>query len=312
MPVQDDYIMTSLRAQAEVFSAPKAMAMMVASALEETDLRGGEAIRSCSTQAAMKWCPACGRSHISGTWQCRHRLCPVCQLRRSRHNASAALAAIDHLEKSGALRGTRMYLLTMTQRNVPDGSLCGEIDNILAALTRMRHARAFRSFVIGSARNIEVTRNYKANTWHPHVHVVLILRDGHPGMDKPGFWSALWADLMSLSYMPITDIRPITDNGAVFEISKYVSKCGEIVKHTPQHERAAVIGELNLALHSRNCVAYTGVWRAARRDLKLSDDFALEDDVDALCACGGPLVHAMMTWDGCKYVIGGADGVGPS
>ena len=184
-------------------------------------------VLQCAREATVRYCPACGRAHAQGTNCCRHRLCPICQVRRSRKLAHQAIAAAQWLAAEGRLDGVRMGLVTLTQRNVPADLLPGMIDSMLAALTRMRHQRAVRRYMIGSARNIEITYNQQAGTYHPHVHLIVMLAPGAPDeMLTSAYWRDLWGDLMQLDYAPICDARELHDRDkAVCEVSKYLRDC---------------------------------------------------------------------------------------
>lgn len=267
------------------------------------DKRWGTVLQ-CAREATVRYCPACGRAHAQGTNCCRHRLCPICQVRRSRKLAHQAIAAAQWLAAEGRLDGVRMGLVTLTQRNVPADLLPGMIDSMLAALTRMRHQRAVRRYMIGSARNIEITYNQQAGTYHPHVHLIVMLAPGAPDeMLTSAYWRDLWGDLMQLDYAPICDARELHDRDkAVCEVSKYVCKALEILEGLSDDLLPQVVAALNAALTGRRLVAYTGIWAEARRVLKQrDDDDASDSDDQDICGCGAALADAVMIWDGNEY-----------
>jgi len=222
--------------------------------------------------------------------------------------AREAISAFELMRDSGQLEGCSLYLLTLTQKNVDRGQLAITIDEMLDALKRLRHIRDVRRSLVGSARNIEVTYNYRMHTWHPHVHLILILKDGNKAMTKKKYWQALWASLMGLSYKPETDFQKIRDEGAIFEVSKYVAKSTEMLMSINEDEKVDVIDELNKALADRNLTIYTGIWRKARRALKMVDH---DDGSDVLwpdkCGCGGEFINALMVWNGNEYVVAEPD-----
>lgn len=309
MGLQSHYTLKGRGPSTTEYTLAKRANILLADVLRRNGEGAWVNVRQCATTALVRWCPECGTTHIAGAMCCHHRLCPICQVRRSRRLAADALAAINLLRLSDRLNGVSLYLLTLTQVNVPDGGLADELDRLLDALTRLRHTRDWRRDIAGSARNVEITRNLDPDspsykTWHPHVHIVLMIRDGS-AMVNESYWRSLWTRTLNLSYDPICNIEPIVDDGAVYEVSKYVSKSVELLTRLPESERVSVIGELNAAIKGRNLVAYTGLWRTARRELSILDDeFAdLELDPDDDCKCGGAIMHAMMVWRGNEYVL---------
>lgn len=267
------------------------------------DRRWGTVLQ-CAREATVRYCPSCGRAHAQGTNCCRHRLCPICQVRRSRKLAHQAIDAAHWLATEGKLDGVRMGLVTLTQRNVPADLLPGMIDSMLNALTRMRHNRTVRRYLVGSARNIEITYNQQVRTYHPHVHIIVMLAPGAPDeMLTSAYWRALWGDLMRLDYDPVCDARELRDQDkAVCEVSKYVCKSLEILEGLTEDLLPQVVAALNAALTGRRLVAYTGIWAEARRHLKQrdEDDVSDSDDQD-ICGCGAALADAVMIWDGNEY-----------
>lgn len=301
---QSQYTMTDRELQSSRLSEAKRANLVLAGVLDRAGERGADYVRGCATLATVRWCAECGSQHIVGSWCCHHRLCPICQVRRSRRVAASAIDAFNHMRSTGQLDGHDVFLLTLTQRNVGDGALSPEINRLLFAMTMLRHTRDWRNYVAGAGRSLEITRNIAARSWHPHVHFILILKRGNPGMDTVGYWKSLWAGLLGLDYVPEIDIRPVVDDDAIYEISKYVAKSTELLMQLPPDELDAAIMELNEAVKKRNLIAYTGIWRRARRELKiLDDDFVDQDEsFDENCRCGGQFMEALMEWQGNEYV----------
>lgn len=265
-------------------------------------------VANCSQALGIKYCASCGIAHVDVSWCCRHRLCGVCAIRRSRKTGKQALDAFAHMQEQGQLVGARLALLTLTQRNVSGPDLASELDALLAALASIRHTADARRYIIGSARNIEVTYNAVVRTYHPHVHMILILSPEAPEeMSEMRYWRDLWRRLMHLSYDPICDIRPITDSeGAICEVSKYCIKPSSIfgLDLDPAH-LDQVVFTLNQVLAGRRLVSYTGIWRKARQVLNQRDpDEDLEhDDSRDICGCGAALMDAVLRWDGLEYRV---------
>ena len=281
---------------------------VLAASLRRIGDRRWATVANCSQALGIKYCAQCGVKHVEVSWCCRHRLCGVCAIRRSRKTGKQALDAFGYMQEQGQLAGARLALLTLTQRNVAAVDLGNELDALLAALKSIRHTAWSRDYLIGSARNIEVTYNASARTFHPHVHMIVILSaDAPEEMSVARYWRDLWRRLMHLDYDPICDIRPIEDQeGAVCEVSKYCIKPSSIFGLTldPAH-LDQVVSTLNSVLAGRRLVSYTGIWRKARQILKQQDpDEDLEhDNTQSVCGCGAALMDAVLRWDGLEYRV---------
>ena len=269
-------------------------------------------VAQCSNAVTLKYCPECRKLHILPSWACRFRLCPTCQIRRARAIGGQAMAAYQWLDQQGKLEGVRMLLVTLTQKNVPGSELRAEIDRLLEALVSMRHARDVRRWMIGSARNIEITYNPEAQTYHPHVHMIAMIAPGAPEtMTEGRFWRGLWARLMALHYDPVCDVRPIDDtSGAVCEVSKYVAKSQHLLENLSDDDLLKIVPTIDDAISGRRLISYTGIWREARKVLQQADEpdpaACSGDEQDDVCGCGAALVEAMMIWNGCEYVAAAA------
>jgi len=212
------------------------------------------------------------------------------------------------MRDQGQLEGASLWLLTLTQRNVAAADLGREMDKLLSAMQSIRQIRDVRRHLLGSARNIEVTYNWAKKTYHPHVHLILILSPDAPSeMSHFLYWRDLWRRLMKLDYDPICDLRPIEDQeGAICEVSKYCIKPSSIFGlQLPPAQLDQVVHTLNGVLAGRRLVSYTGIWRKARLALKQREpDEDLEhDDTQNVCGCGAALMDAVLRWDGLEYDI---------
>ena len=174
----------------------------------------------------------------------------------------------------------------------------------------MANQRLFRGCVIGYARTIEIVPALaKDGTYHPHVHAILIHKKGI----MPVQWFAdRWKAALHLDYDPMCDLRPIDDDqGAVFEVSKYISKMTRVYDGT-SHEHNHVRYLLE-ATYNRRLRSYGGEWRKARLHLnqmpvETMDDDAISEygemtDLSGKCPnCGSATVAATLRWAGMRYV----------
>ena len=120
--------------------------------------------------------------YITDTLFCGVRLCPICQYRRSLKIAGNVRKVIQ--EMSVQYPNARYLLLTLTFPNCPSKCLKALIKRLLGAFRKLSHynehmrydaeyAEQFDKMVLGWYRTLEVTYNQKADTYHPHIHVIL-------------------------------------------------------------------------------------------------------------------------------------------
>ena len=260
-----------------------------------------------------KKCEGCGAlSGVRIDRTCKQRLCAVCMMRTSRVVAKQGLQALEWMQ-ANMDKPYSLHMVTLTQQNVRQGELAGEIDAMLKDLARMRQIRAVRHGVIGSARTIEVTCNPTQKDgliWHPHVHLIIML-SGYPELMTADWWGNMWYTLRGLGARQSRDdlqveVHKLTDDGAVFEVSKYVTSYKELLDGLTDEQAAPYIIELDKAIRGRYLKVWTGEWRKARRALKLKEPEKMSnaelDEVAKACPCGcGRFVNALMVWSGMRY-----------
>lgn len=178
---------------------------------------------------------------------CRDRLCPTCMRRRA---AKVKARLVGLVVSMNAPR-----FLTLTERDNSD-PLSVRMDRITAAVRRLRHTKAWKRHVKGGVMVWETTRNEKAGTWHPHVHLIL---DGE-------FWShaslrAEWQK--ALGNEGTARIEACHDRvKSARYLAKYLAKDSEIASW-----RAATIEEFATAMHRRRLVATFGSMHKLNVDL---------------------------------------------
>jgi plasmid rolling circle replication initiator protein Rep len=143
------------------------------------------------------------------------------------------LKALPELEK--AYPKARWVFLSLTLRNCPVDELGATLDVMAQAWHRLLKRKEFRS-VLGWVRALEVTKNHKNGSAHPHVHALLMVRPsyftGAYYVTQPR-WAELWAESLRIDYTPIVDVKAIKDTpealrGAVFETLKYTLKASDL------------------------------------------------------------------------------------
>lgn len=212
-----------------------------------------------------------GSRKLSKANFCRDRLCSMCNWRRSLKLFSQVSRVMDELEK----QGYQFIFLTLTVRNCLFDQLPETVQTLLDGWRFMYHkAPAFRRAVEGSFRNLEITVNNGAGTYHPHLHLVLAVKPTYfVSRDylSQRAWSDLWRSCCDLDYNPIVFIEKVTKYSEGFkEICKYNVKGSDFLVGSPrmmeEHVRNFLAG-----LSGRRLCGFTGCFSQVRKALALDD-----------------------------------------
>lgn len=204
---------------------------------------------------------------------CKDRLCPMCNWRRSLKIFSQVSDCMNILQS----QNYRFLFLTLTIKNVSAEDLPGAVDHMLNGWYTLQKNKIFKDRVLGSFRTLEITRNAEDGTFHPHLHVILVVDYTyfHDKYLKTKEWVDLWMECAELDYKPIVDIRSIKSgpNGlskAVAEVSKYAVKGSDYLSSNFDTMTESVSALLS-ALTRRRLCAFCGVFEKARKQLQMDD-----------------------------------------
>lgn len=214
---------------------------------------------------------------------CKDRLCPTCNWRRSLKIFGQVSQVMDVLEH----QDYRFLFLTLTVKNCSASDLPDTVQGLYDGWRMLYNKKSvFRRFVMGTFRSLEVTRNKKTGTFHPHLHVILAVRpDYFSGRNylTQKRWATLWRSCCRLDYDPIVDIRTIKPgpdglSGAVAEVSKYAVKDVDYLGGSMSDRMNFVSAFLSALAHRRLC-SFTGCFNQVRKQLALDD----VEDGDLVC-----------------------------
>lgn len=236
---------------------------------------------------------------------CRVRLCPMCQWRRSlkvgaqaraivaeADTAAAAALGIDATPEQMRRSHPRFLMLTLTIKNVTGDQLAETIDLLHGSLSKLTRRKVWAP-IKGWMRATEVTYNKTAKTYHPHMHVLLMVPPSYFG-GKGGYvsqkkWRAEWQAVLGISYDPQVDVRAIKDldgkplddlpddlrqkamGKAIAEIAKYAAKPTDYLDPSDPEESAEIVRTLDLMLHKRRMLAWGGELKQIAKRLQLDD-----------------------------------------
>ena len=133
-----------------------------------------ERVSSCQTEWMGFRSSCCDGRAVAVPIGCNHRLCPLCNAHRAEHYRDRVRALFDHISNP--------QLLTLTVPN------CRKLTR--ETISRLRgRLRAFlkdhKALLMGGVYSIEITRNRKDGTWHPHIHALVDVA-GPP--DRLKYW----------------------------------------------------------------------------------------------------------------------------
>lgn len=228
-----------------------------------------------------------GKKKLKSANFCRLRLCPMCQWRRSLKMFGQVQTITDKILERD--KSTRFLFATFTVKNVDAENLetCINILNnkFLYLVSRNKTfapAKKLKQNLLGYLKAVEVTYNTKDKTYHPHLHVIFAVKSTF-FKNKQNYmtkkeWIELWQQALGVDYKPQTDIRAIKTNTgkAIAEVAKYPAKVAPILS-LPDDEAVEVLKTLTLSLHKKRFVAYGGIFKTIKQELKLTD---VETDKD--------------------------------
>ena len=197
---------------------------------------------------------------------CRTRHCPVCQWRRSLMWRARFLRVMPAI--IAAHLTARYVFLTLTVRNCPVEELRETVKEMNNAWNRLRGRKQFPA--IGFVRSLEVTRNTKDGTAHPHFHCLLMVSPSYfTGRQylSQAKWTDLWKDCLKVDYTPVVNVKAvkpkkgtdISDTNALVpalcETLKYSVKEADLVAD------AHWLQEITKQLHKVRSIAVGGIFK---------------------------------------------------
>lgn len=211
---------------------------------------------------------------------CRERLCPMCSWRRSYKIFGQMSQIMNYLGNN-----YRFIFLTLTVPNCKPEELSGLIDDMLKGWHKLVNRKAFKRAVKGFFRALEVTRNKKNGTYHPHFHVVLAVLPSYFNHDdyiKRDEWLHMWQQSMKDDSITQVDVRVMRNKktgetsgealtSAVAEAAKYAVKSADYVFKGNDKLMDSIVLTLSSALSHRRLTALGGVFKDAQEKLGLDD-----------------------------------------
>ena len=232
-----------------------------------------------------------GSKTLSAANFCQLRLCPLCIARKAKKSAYKVSKVLDKVEADHP--GVKYLFLTLTIRNVPGDKLNAALDEMMQGWDRLLHHQKIKRTIKGWFRAVEITRNRKTKTYHPHIHIVLAVPPEY--FTDSGFYLAhselvaRWKLAVRVDYSPSVNIHVARSKGeytaeskSAIEAAKYAVKDEEYIdEDLPEAEAVEIVRDYTTALFKRRLVAFGGWMKEAAKAL----------EADKLGEEGEDLVH---------------------
>lgn len=238
-----------------------------------------ERVMNCGTQMVFAYIFEEQRLTLHQANFCRERLCPMCAMQRTRQIFAQVSQVMDAIEQERP--ELTPVFLTLTVRNCKAGELGATLDIIFEGWRRLMNNKRMKRLIPGWFRALEITYNEQADTYHPHIHAILLMPPSYFTTPKDYMttekWVATWRKAMRLDYDPICDIRAIGTEasaddraGAVAEVAKYTVKDGDYLK-SDAVLTDKLVEVFSTAVRGRRLYAFGGLMKEVAKRLKLRD-----------------------------------------
>ena len=214
-----------------------------------------------------------GRLKLYQAYFCKNKLCPMCNWRRSMKYSYQTSLIVDQAIKKEP-KG-RFLFLTLTVKNVEGDKLSDTLSQLTQAFNRLFKYKKVQKNLIAYLRSIEVTHNENENTYHPHIHVLLMVKSSYFKTKNDYInqeeWGDLWSKSLKVDYIPIVDIRKVKSQGkglkgAILETAKYPMKPIEFYV-----KNAQVVDDLYNGLYRKRQLGFGGLFKQIKKQLDFDD-----------------------------------------
>ncbi|CAD0139760.1 protein rep [Streptococcus thermophilus] len=214
-----------------------------------------------------------GNLKLYQAYFCKNKLCPMCNWRRSMKYSYQTSRIVDEAIKQEP-KG-RFLFLTLTVKNVEGKALNSTISQLTKSFDRLFRRAKVKKNLLGYLRSVEVTHNENDNTYHPHIHVLMMVRPSYFQSKKDYItqkeWSDMWSQSLKVDYVPMIDIRTVKETGkglrgAVLETAKYPTKPIKL-----DVENKQVVDDLYNGLYRKRQLGYGGLFKTIKKQLALDD-----------------------------------------
>lgn len=169
---------------------------------------------------------------------CKYRMCPACQRADAINDSLRLYTCLNYLRLE---KNKRFIFVTLTVPNVPGDELKNTMRDMNKAYDKLMRRKQFLQFD-SSVAKMEITYNARANTFHPHLHVILAVDDAYFDKSNTQYLTQAqllehWRGVTGDDSITQVDVRAVKNNSdddfekAVLEISKYTAKDYDYANH---------------------------------------------------------------------------------
>lgn len=245
-------------------------------------------VRDCGTFLEFKRYEN-GQVVLSGANFCKDRLCPQCSKRRSLKVFGQLSKVLNDLKKYNY----KYLFITLTLRNCRRCDLDDNLQNLSKGFSKFIKTKYFKSNIFfGAFRSTEITRNREQDTFHPHLHLLVAVKQNYFSINNKNYVKKedlvkIWRRSLGIDYDPICDIRAVKNEEKVsFEVSKYITKGSDFLYKDDEKTTDELVDLLSVALHSKRFISYVGCFYKSRQKLRLQDkDIEKNINIDEIENC---------------------------
>ena len=249
----------------------------------------------CSSTLAFLENLETGEKKLHSADFCKERLCPMCQWRKSLKVFHQVSKVIDRTQEEN--KNLVPLFLTLTMKNCTDEELSNTITDIFQGWYQLTKHRKIKRVVQGWFRALEVTYNKEDDTFHPHIHAIILIDKSYFKKDNKDYmqttdWVQMWRTAMKLDYDPICDVRKVNRSKgkykAVAEVAKYTLKDTEFIT-SDKDLTDKLVEVLSTSLRGRRLFAFGGILKKIAKQIGIEelaegnlihiDDDKIRDDV---------------------------------
>lgn len=211
---------------------------------------------------------------------CRKRICPMCQWRKSQRQFSDCLRLADVLEE----KGYRFLHLVLTVPNCSESELAQTVDKLYKSFSKFWRYKDIKNAFKGVLRCLELTYNYEAHTFHPHLHCLVAVNKSY-FTDIKVYLShkdicELWSRANGSDQPLQCSVGKIKNRLGFAEVSKYCVKPLQLNEDS-KYENIVVLTALLYTLKGRRFVQSYGIIKDELKKIKNTDDVeTVENSID--------------------------------
>lgn len=265
-----------------------------------------ERIAGCGNTLAFALNSEDGKLQLHQAFFCKNRLCPYCAWRRALKTSHVAREVVQMISDSKKYKNSPWLFLTLTLKNCEASEVRDTIKLMNKALLKLFRRKKFKNFVLGYMKTIEVTYNAEDDTYHPHLHVLILVTSTYFKGDnyvKQSEWALDWQKATKVDYTPIVNVKRVRRkttasetqlehegkeftsvdfkddySAAVAEVVKYQVKPADYLDIEDTKQAKDVIAILNKELKNARFISFSGVLKEYRE--KIQDEAKAEGNGD--------------------------------